>query len=180
MLGKHHSVFMGEGGIQIDQSNAVNWSTVRLEQRDCALRTKRGDNVTTVLEMAPILDDDGNYTGAIAGVIDISDRTRNEQLLAVRARQQAALASISWMGLLRGTPDQFFDEAVGEVATAMGVEFVKILELQQDGKSFLLVSGVGWRDGLVGTASVPASTESQAGYSPKISARRPGSVRRRC
>eukprot|EP00741_Cyanophora_paradoxa_P017741 tig00000203_g17135.t1 len=50
------------------------------------------------------------------------------------------------------------------VHRAMGTEYVKILELLQGGEALLLRAGVGWRDGLVGSALVGTSTQSQSGY----------------
>lgn len=57
-----------------------------------------------------------------------------------------------------------FDYVVKAVARALNVRFSKILELSPTGDSLLLRAGVGWKDGYVGSASVSAGGESQAGY----------------
>ena len=56
------------------------------------------------------------------------------------------------------------NEAVGLVARTLDAEYCKILELLPGGEDLLLVAGVGWREGLVGSATVEASLDSQAGY----------------
>jgi len=56
------------------------------------------------------------------------------------------------------------DHAVVLAAETLDVEYCKVLELLPDGKALLLRSGVGWKEGLVGTATVGSGTDSQAGY----------------
>jgi GAF domain-containing protein len=46
------------------------------------------------------------------------------------------------------------DEALAVVTKNLVVEYGKIFELQPDGRSLLLRSGVGWKDGLVGRATI--------------------------
>ena len=56
------------------------------------------------------------------------------------------------------------DEAAALVAKTLDVAYCKVLELLPDGKALLLRSGVGWREGLVGRATVPTGADSQAGF----------------
>ena len=49
------------------------------------------------------------------------------------------------------------------MAAVSGVEYSKILELQP-GNQLLLRAGVGWQQGLVGKATIPAGLGSQSGY----------------
>src|SRR5919107_2566075 len=60
-------------------------------------------------------------------------------------------------------PD-LMDEAVEVVAEVLAVEYCKILELVPDDTALLLRAGVGWKEGLVGTATVGTNLQSQAGY----------------
>jgi PAS domain S-box-containing protein len=59
---------------------------------------------------------------------------------------------------------RLFERTALIVAHALGVEYVKFLELLPSGKSLRLVAGVGWKAGIIGRARVPASVGSQAGY----------------
>ena len=87
-----------------------------------------------------------------------------EEELRARVRQQEAtgrlgLAALSGMDLAG-----LMDEAVHAVAGVLDVEYCKILELMPDGATLLLRAGVGWREGLVGKATVGTNLRSQAGY----------------
>jgi len=87
-----------------------------------------------------------------------------ERALRLRIRQQEILAELGVMAL-RGTP---FNELMAETArlAAQGLEteFCKILEYMHSEKRFLLRAGVGWDQGLVGTATVGADLASPSGY----------------
>jgi PAS domain S-box-containing protein len=87
-----------------------------------------------------------------------------EHALAVRARQQAAVASLSVFALSAPDLQSVMDETVRVLAETLEVEATKILELLPDGKALRLRAGVGWEEGLVGSATVPTGRDSQAGY----------------
>jgi len=84
-----------------------------------------------------------------------------------RARQQEALARLGLTALAEIDLDEVFDRATRTVADTLGVEMTKILELLPEGRALLLRSGVGWKEGLVGSATVPSDVGSQAGYTLK-------------
>ncbi|ELY27067.1 multi-sensor signal transduction histidine kinase [Natrialba magadii ATCC 43099] len=56
------------------------------------------------------------------------------------------------------------EEAVTVVAETLDVEYAKVLQLLPGGDDVFLRQGVGWRNDLVGNATVPADLDSQAGY----------------
>jgi PAS domain S-box-containing protein len=89
---------------------------------------------------------------------------RLEDELAVRARQQAAVAELGQRALEGADLQSLMDEAVHLVAQTLGVEFCKILELLPDEGTLLLRAGIGWQPGLVGEATIGAGLDSQAGY----------------
>ena len=79
-------------------------------------------------------------------------------------RQQEALANLG-LSALSGTPiPELMDEAIELVARTLGVGFVKVLELLPGGDALLVRAGVGWEEGVVGSAEVGTNLESQAGY----------------
>jgi sigma-B regulation protein RsbU (phosphoserine phosphatase) len=55
------------------------------------------------------------------------------------------------------------DEAVRLVASALSVDYANVMELLPGGERLLLRAGVGWKEGLVGRATV-AAADSQPGY----------------
>ncbi|MCH7579306.1 MAG: PAS domain S-box protein [Chloroflexi bacterium] len=95
---------------------------------------------------------------------DITERKEAEETLAVRGRQQAAVAQLGLHALMGIPLDTLMDEAVATLADVLGVEYAKVLELQEGGGTLLLRAGVGWNEGLVGSATVESERASQAGY----------------
>jgi signal transduction histidine kinase len=80
------------------------------------------------------------------------------------ARRQAAVAELG-VRALGGLPlPELLQDAADVVRRTLDTEFVKILEVLPDGETARLVAGVGWRDGVVGTATIRVGHDSQAGY----------------
>jgi PAS domain S-box-containing protein len=96
--------------------------------------------------------------------IRLTDRKLDKEQLRTLARQQAALADLGQQALTTTDLAALMDGAVSLVAETLAVEYCKVLELLPDGSALRLQAGVGWRNGLVGAATVSADTESQAGY----------------
>lgn len=97
-------------------------------------------------------------------VLQKADHRKIDDELSARIQQQAAVAKLGQDALLGNELSKLFDEAVGVIAKTLDVEYCKVLELLSEGDVLLLRSGVGWKDGLVGYATVGAQANSQAGY----------------
>jgi diguanylate cyclase (GGDEF)-like protein/PAS domain S-box-containing protein len=95
---------------------------------------------------------------------NITHRKQVEALLRSRVHQQASVAQLGQSALTQTSLDELFSEAVTLMAEVLEVEYTKVLELLPDGQALLLRAGVGWLDGLVGTATVGTERNSQAGY----------------
>jgi signal transduction histidine kinase len=91
-------------------------------------------------------------------------RSSLEEELRTRARQQAAVVDLGQLALAGAALSALAGEAAALVAATLDVEYTNVLELLTDGETMLLRAGVGWKDGLVGQATVGADLESQAGY----------------
>jgi|GEM_PF-1167590 len=102
--------------------------------------------------------------GVICTFRDISERKHVEEELRSRARQQAAIAEFGLEALAGADIDVLLEAGVRIVARILDVEFCKFLELLPGERAFLLRTGVGWDDELIGVATVPMDPESQAGY----------------
>ena len=84
--------------------------------------------------------------------------------MRARIRQQEILAELGVIAL-RSTPlEELLAEAVRMAAEGLEAEFSKILEYIPAENRFLLRTGIGWDEGLVGAATVGADLESPAGY----------------
>ncbi len=105
----------------------------------------------------PVFGENEVFAGYRGVGMDITERRMAE----TRAQ---ALAELSLLALRERGLEQVFLRAVELVSEGLQVELTKILELQPDGQQLKLIAGVGWREGLVGEAMVPADMSSQAGY----------------
>ncbi len=99
------------------------------------------------------------YTG-----IDMTDLEKAEKELFIRTSQQIVIAELGQFALAGTILQRVMDMSVTAVAENLKVKHCKILELLPGGDELLLRSGVGWKEGLVGMATVIAGTGSQAGY----------------
>jgi PAS domain S-box-containing protein len=97
-------------------------------------------------------------------VFDITERKWAEADLKIRARQQAVVADLGQQALAGTQLAGLLHDTVTIVAQTLAVDYCKIMESLADGKTLLLLAGVGWHDGLVGSVTVDARDDSQAGY----------------
>jgi len=112
----------------------------------------------------PTFDAAGAVDGWVAVVTDIDDRRRAEQALAQRADQQARRRGLRPEGAGRARPVCPHGRGRPHRCRRARTEYSKVLELLPGDRGLLLRAGVGWREGLVGHATVSTVRESQAGY----------------
>ncbi len=93
---------------------------------------------------------------------------RTGKTLEMYARQQTVISSLAHELLLGGDLTSIMNRAVKAIANTLNNEYCKVLELLPDGNTMLLRAGVGWKDGLVGSATVDTGLDSQAGYTLKF------------
>ena len=84
--------------------------------------------------------------------------------LSMRLRQQELVAEFGRFALRTESFQAILDQA--SVAAARGLEagFAKVLEYLPGDMAFVVRSGVGWKDGVVGHARLAGDLESPAGY----------------
>jgi PAS domain S-box-containing protein len=95
---------------------------------------------------------------------DITQPKREQMELETRTRQQAVVAELGLRALANDGLQSLMDNEVASVARTLGVEYVKIVELLPGGEELLMRAGMGWEEGLVGSARESAGLGSQAGY----------------
>ncbi|MBF0339272.1 MAG: GAF domain-containing protein [Nitrospirae bacterium] len=81
MQGKHLFTFMDENGVEICKNSLQRREEGITERHDFEFIKKDGNRIYVAMETSPVFDDNGNYGGAIAGVVDISDRNKLEKQL---------------------------------------------------------------------------------------------------
>lgn len=81
MLGKHLFSFMDQYGVEIATRSLERRKQGISEQHDFEFLHKDGTHVYMLLSTSPIIDEEGNYAGAVAGVQDITERRLMEEAL---------------------------------------------------------------------------------------------------
>jgi len=79
MLGKHLFSFMDKQGVALATRYLKRLQRGVTEQHEFEFLRKDGTRIYTILDTSPVIDEDGNYAGAIAGVQDITVRKLAEE-----------------------------------------------------------------------------------------------------
>jgi len=82
MLGEHLFAFMDEKGVEIYERSLARRQNGIREQHEFEFVRKDGSRMTALIATAPIERGDGEYGGAIAGVLDITERKSVEERIA--------------------------------------------------------------------------------------------------
>jgi PAS domain S-box-containing protein len=142
-------------------------------------RTRRdGSTVEVSLSVSPLRGEGGTVRGLIAMYSDIGDRKRaeEERVRLLESERSArvdaerstgkreALAELGQRALAGADAEVLMHEAVRLLVDRLQVEHAEVLQVMPESDELLLRAGIGWRKGLVGSATVDASRSSQAGY----------------
>ncbi|WP_299811625.1 PAS domain-containing protein [uncultured Roseibium sp.] len=114
--------------------------------------------------ISPRTDERGEMIGYLVVSRDISAREQATRELEERLRQQKAIAELSAMALRDETLETTLNLIVEKISEVLHCPLVKVLKLVPEADGLLLSNGVGWQDGLVGTATVDIDEGSQAGF----------------
>ncbi|MBX9775771.1 MAG: GAF domain-containing protein [Xanthobacteraceae bacterium] len=93
------------------------------------------------------------------GADDVAGRA-----LRLRIRQQELLAELGVLALQGTSFIDMLGHTARMTAEGLGAEFCKVMEYLPAEDRFLVRAGVGWNDGVVGSATVGADLASPAGY----------------
>jgi PAS domain S-box-containing protein len=102
---------------------------------------------------------------------EIVERNRVEKELEKHVRQQRVITFLGHKALRSHDLIDLMNEVVKKVAETLDNEFCKVLELLPDCDEMILRAGVGWKEGLVGKATVHIGLNSQSGYT--LNSRKP-------
>ncbi|MDN3517155.1 EAL domain-containing protein [Aquisalimonas lutea] len=114
-----------------------------------------GADVHVHIVAVPRTDDDGTVVGVYGTLQDVSARKRAEQALASRAHQQVLVARLGRMALSTTDVEHVFDEAAKAISEGLGVEYSKLLALDDDRDALVLRAGVGWHAEWFGRVANP-------------------------
>ena len=121
MLSKHLFDFMDAQEAQFAKKCIQRRQKGVKEQHEHVLICKDGSRIFTSLEASPILDKDGKYIGALAGVQDITARKNAEQQLQQNLQFQKIVSRIS--SRFVKTTKESFDADINETLSQTGKHF---------------------------------------------------------
>ncbi|HEY3415183.1 MAG TPA: PAS domain S-box protein [Armatimonadota bacterium] len=124
MLGRHMFSFMDKSGVGTARRNLERRLEGIDEQHDFVLHAKDGHRVDVVIATSPLADGDGEYIGAIAGVIDITERKRTETAM-IQSEQRLRFA-------LEGANDGLWDVRLPEGTVYLSPRGCEILGYSPD------------------------------------------------
>jgi PAS domain S-box-containing protein len=161
-IGHHISEFHADEPVINDILKRLR-SGQKLYGYEARVKCKDG-SVKEVLIDSSVLWEGGKFVHTQCFTRDMTEQKRAERALAATVRQQRAVADLGLFALRENDLQALFNRAASEISRTLEVEYCKVLELLPEGDAVLLRAGVGWKDGLVGSATVSIGIESQAGY----------------
>lgn len=170
-LGYSEAALLGAGIWEYDESIDEDGVETLLsglsvdDPRTFEARYRRADGSTFPVEVNLIRLAGSSTDRFVAISRDISDRNRDERALRDRVRQQEVVTELGTRGLEGVDLDALMAEAAAAVAETLDTDYCKVLDLDTDTDELLLRQGVGWEEGIVGSATVSAvENESQASH----------------
>jgi PAS domain S-box-containing protein len=165
LLGRHATTIHDEAVTERAESMAseVAEGDRRVATIELDVHRRDGESVPCESRLAPFSLN--GETGRCGVVRDVSTRLEQERELQKRVHQQGTVAELGQQALEGTDLDALMHDAAALVADALGADYCKMLDLDEEREELLLRQGVGWQDGLVGSATVSAvEDESQASY----------------
>jgi len=117
--------------------------------------------VTDYLQKGPSND---QFTLLANRIRNLVERDRAQRDLERRAEQYERVAELGRAALEHESVDSLGEQSVAALRESLDAAFATLLRWRPETTDFVLVAGCGWREGLVGSATVDGSSHSQAGY----------------
>ena len=129
MLGKEIFSFMDEREIEIATRNVERRKEGIAEQHDFEYIRKDGERITVTMQVAPIMDENGDYAGSIAGVIDITKRREIEKALQKNELRIRKYFEQGLLGMAITSREKVWIEANDALCTMFGYSHEELSEL---------------------------------------------------
>ncbi len=140
----------------------VSWREIRKQLRDSGAwngqfrhRTQDGRTVLVSSRLKTLPSEDGTLL--------VLESNRDVTEMERRLREQAVAARFSLDALQATSIQTICDDATHILAREMGADFSSLFELEPDGKSMRLRSGVGWRPDSVGVIQLDVGEQTPIG-----------------
>ena len=157
-----------EDGIPMEQDALPSATTLREARRlrDVRSRLRRADGteVWCRVDAVPVMGTDGTAEYVVTSIVDITDRHRAEERLALRARQQTAVAELGRLSLAANDLDALFSETVRTVNGLLGAEACQVIEHSPSERRISVRAGTRLARGAAVDWIPDDASGSQAGY----------------
>jgi PAS domain S-box-containing protein len=122
-----------------------------------------GQRLILWMKLAALHDSTGERDGIVASFADVTRERADQAQLAAKVAELTATSEFGHLALTGAPIQALMVEAATIVARVLAVEYSAVLELLPGGEHLLLRAGMGWAEGQVGTATVPADRTTPAG-----------------
>ena len=95
MLGKHLFSFMDERGVKIATQLLERRKQGIMEQHYFEFMKKDSNRIHVALETSPITDENGNYNGALAGVMDMTEYIKMQEKIQIMNDKLSVVGGLS-------------------------------------------------------------------------------------
>lgn len=117
-----------------------------------------------IRQITPYRTEDLRIQGVVLVFQDVTEIKELSERALAREKQQSVVAKLGIIALSGTDPEELMHQTVRQVAHVLDADYCKILKYQPEEHNFLLISGIGWHEGLIGKATVPSNQNSQSGY----------------
>ena len=134
MIGESLFSFMDDRGKKIAKEKLEQRKQGEYENHDFEFIRKDGKRLYAALETSPILDESGEYNGAIAGVIDLTERRLAENELQKRYESEQVISKISSWFINPSEIDQCVTDSLKELGQLCNASRSYLFMIHEDGK----------------------------------------------
>ena len=128
------------------------------------IKKKDGNYIQILSNMAPVYDNKNKMMAILLVSQDLTKNKEIQQTIDDHIHRQALIAKFGMETITENNIDNVFKKSTNLLAKILDVEYTKVLEILPDKKFLKLRAGVGWKEGLVGNATVENNKNSQAGF----------------
>ncbi len=138
-------------------ASRTNW------RGDAEIVRPSGDTLFIEATLRGVTDERGIRSGTLIVAHDVDARRRTELESAIRARQQAVIASLGQRALAGIDFQLLMDQAMSMAVSTLQVSAAATFELVDHGAGLLLRAGEGWESARVGETRLPTDSSTYPG-----------------
>jgi diguanylate cyclase (GGDEF)-like protein/PAS domain S-box-containing protein len=163
-MGAHILALAAPGSEQMWQELYAAMSPTAFWSGELTMARADGATFPALMTTNPALDERGAAIGTMVVVVDMSVQDAAVTELALRARQQSAIAALGNRALGERDPASFLEGVVASATEELDVDRASVFALDETGELLVLRASVGVPAEMVGVLTMPASPDRVMGY----------------